>query len=487
MVDGAALRVTITRLTRLVRQRRMLFYGLRGLVWGLCLAIVPVALRTVLGPWALPVAGGAAVAGALIGLLYGALLRVPAVDALGLADRAFDLKDRLATAHDLLGRPERGALADAAIEDAEGHARQIRLEQAVPWRWPRELRLLPAPVLVLAALPYLPPIPIPDISMPNFTPAAEDEKKAEPAGPAQAIERPAPKKVEKVERVEMQDRDYQTRPNPENREHAKGDLAAAFKDTNVATKRPDFSSFLKQGDDRIRLLERVDSLPDLQRDFTQSEYKVMFRKSRSLLSGIDPRQLTPEKLRQLLEEMQRMGRRPGSGTGGEGDWGQEMMEGAEALDRGQMSKALEAMERALEKMRAQEERERGGKGLHGGRDRKDGQRGGSGRPGEDEPDFGEGMGSLPGKGTNPGWRGDPTERLGQNPFDIGVEGQMRKGRRESYDTNLLGKGAQNPSRMPSMSVVTQYRKMMEEALAKEAIPLDYRSQVRDYFQSLEER
>ena len=52
---------------------------------------------------------------------------------------------------------------------------------------------------------------------------------------------------------------------------------------------------------------------------------------------------------------------------------------------------------------------------------------------------------------------------------------------------MLGKGAQNPSRLPSMSVVTQYRKMMEEALAKESIPLDYRSQVRDYFQALEER
>jgi hypothetical protein len=488
MVDGAALRVTITRLTRLIRQRRAVFYGLRGLVWGLCLAIVPVALRTVLGQWALPAAGGLAGGGALIGVLYGLLLRVPPVDALGLADRAFDLKDRLATANELLGRPDRGPLAEAAIEDAEGHAGQIRPERAVPWRWPREVRVLPAPVLVLAALPYLPPVPIPDISMPTFTPATEEEKKPEAAGPAQAIERPAPKKVERAERVEMQDRDYQTRPNPENREHAKGDLAAAFKDTNVATKRPDFSSFLKQGDDRIRLLERVDSLPDLQRDFTQSEYKVMFRKSRNLLSGIDPRQLTPEKLKQLLEEMQRMGRRPGSGSGGEGDWGQEMMEGAEALDRGQMGKALEAMERALEKMRAMEERDKGGKGLQGGRDRgRDGQRGGSGRPGEDEPDFGEGMGSLPGKGTNPGWRGDPSTRLGQNPFDIGVEGQMRKGRRESYDTNLLGKGAQNPSRMPSMSVVTQYRKMMEEALAKESIPLDYRSQVRDYFQSLEER
>jgi hypothetical protein len=486
MAHGAALGFTISRLTRLVRQRRALFYGVRGLTWGLCLAVVPVALRAMVGPWALPAAGGLAAAGLLVGLLYGMLLRVPPVDALGLADRAFDLKDRLATAHDLLGRQDRGALAEAAIEDAEQHARQITLGRAVPWRWPREVKLLPAPVLVLAVLPYLPPIPVPDVSMPSFTPAADEEKKPEATGPQQAIERPTPKKAEAVERVEMQDRDYQTRPNPESREHAKGDLAAAFKDTNVATKRPDFSSFLKQGDDRIRLLERVDSLPDLQRDFTQSQYKVMFRKSRSLMSGMDPRQMTPEKLRQLLEEMNRMGRRPGSGGPGEGDWGQEMMEGAEALDRGQMDKAMQAMERALEKMRAQEERDRGGKGLQGGRGR-DGDRGRGGRPGEDEPDFGEGQGSLPGKGTNPGWRGDPTTRLGQNPFDIGVEGQMRKGRRESYDTNMLGKGAHNPSRMPSMSVVTQYRKMMEEALAKEAIPLDYRSQVRDYFQALEER
>jgi hypothetical protein len=488
MADGAALGFTISRLTRLVRQRRALFYGVRGLAWGLCLAVLPVALRTTLGIWALPAAGGLAAGGALAGILYGMLLRVPAPDALGLADRAFDLKDRLATAHDLMGRADRGALADAAIADAERHARPLALHRAVPWRWPREAKLLPAPVLALAVLPYLPPVPMPDVSMPSFTPATEEEKKPEATGPQQVIERPTPKKAETVERVEMQDRDYQTRPNPDSREHAKGDLAAAFKDTNVATKRPDFSSFLKQGDDRIRLLERVDSLPDLQRDFTQSQYKVMFRKSRSLLSGIDPRQLTPERLRQLLDEMNRMGRRPGSGSGGEGDWGQEIMEGAEALDRGQMSKAMEAMERALEKMRAQEERDRGGKGLQGGKDRgREGQRGGSGRPGEDEPDFGEGQGSLPGKGTNPGWKGDPTTRLGQNPFDIGVEGQMRKGRRESYDTNMLGKGAQNPSRLPSMSVVTQYRKMMEEALAKEAIPLDYRSQVRDYFQALEER
>jgi hypothetical protein len=38
-----------------------------------------------------------------------------------------------------------------------------------------------------------------------------------------------------------------------------------------------------------------------------------------------------------------------------------------------------------------------------------------------------------------------------------------------------------------MSVLSQYRKMMEEALAKESIPLDYRTQVKEYFQALEER
>ena len=44
MAHGAALGLTITRLTRLIRQRRALFYGVRGLAWGLCLAVVPVAL-----------------------------------------------------------------------------------------------------------------------------------------------------------------------------------------------------------------------------------------------------------------------------------------------------------------------------------------------------------------------------------------------------------------------------------------------------------
>ncbi len=70
---------------------------------------------------------------------------------------------------------------------------------------------------------------------------------------------------------------------------------------------------------------------------------------------------------------------------------------------------------------------------------------------------------------------------------MALSGEQRQGRREAYDTNLRGRGAQNPSRLPYATVFSQYRKLMEEALAKEPIPFEYRTQIRDYFQSLEER
>jgi hypothetical protein len=488
MEPGTAIRFTVHRLTRLIRQRRAFYYGLRGLVWGLVIAVLPVALRALSPTLALLIAGGIVLAGAIIGAVYGLLLRIPPDDAVRLVDRTFGLYDRLGTAVDLLRTEDATGLRAAAIQDGATHVAGLDLRRAVAWRWPREVRFLPVPVLILVVLPYLPPIPIPDVQLPALTPTADEEKQRERVGAPQVTERPVAKKPEAAQRVQMQEREYAQRQTPPDREQAKGDLAAAFKDTNVASKRPDFSSFLKQGDERIRMLERVDSLPDLQRDFTQSPYKVMFRKARNLLGGMDPRQVSPERLRQLLEEMNRMGRRPG-GAGQPGDWGQEMMEGSEALEQGQMSRALDAMERALDKMRALDERERGGKSLDGSRNQggrgRDGQRGG---PGEGMDEFGpEGQGSLPGKGTNPGWRGDPSNRLGQSPIDMGVEGQTRKGRKEGYDTNMVGRGAQNPSRLPSMSVLSQYRKMMEEALAKESIPLDYRTQVKEYFQALEER
>jgi hypothetical protein len=165
----------------------------------------------------------------------------------------------------------------------------------------------------------------------------------------------------------------------------------------------------------------------------------------------------------------------------------------DALEGGQTDKAMEAMERALSKMRSMEDRSRDGKGLRGGResdrrgqrsrDRGTGQQGGPG----DEGDYPEGEGMLPGKGKSPQAKGDPTQRLKGNPFDVGVEGESRPGKRDALDTNMIGRGANMPSRLQYLGVLGQYRKMMEESIAREQVPRDFQTQVKEYFQSLDEK
>jgi hypothetical protein len=232
----------------------------------------------------------------------------------------------------------------------------------------------------------------------------------------------------------------------------------------------------------------VDRLPDLKRDYTQTQQRMIFQKAKSLRGGIDPKQFSPEKLRELLNEMERLGRK-----GGSGGWSGDAMDGMEALEQGQTDRAMEAMERALAKMRAMEERGQDGKGLRGGREgdrRGPGGRergpGQGGAPGE-EGDFPEGEGSLPGRGKSGNPKGDPSQRLRADPFDVGVEGEARPGRKDAMDTNLLGRGGNMPSRLHYLGVIGQYRKMMEESIAREQVPRDYQTQVKEYFQALEER
>src|SRR2546429_9970399 len=122
-----------------------------------------------------------------------------------------------------------------------------------------------------------------------------------------------------------------------------GDLSAVFKDTSLANQRPDFNSFLKKGDERWKMLEQVDRLPDLQSDFTASQYKMVFKKSKALTGGLRPDQISPQKLKELLEEMERLGRKNG------GNWGQDAGEGMEALEGGHSDKAMEAMQEAADK------------------------------------------------------------------------------------------------------------------------------------------
>ncbi|PYN14168.1 MAG: hypothetical protein DME05_16350, partial [Candidatus Rokuibacteriota bacterium] len=233
---------------------------------------------------------------------------------------------------------------------------------------------------------------------------------------------------------------------------------------------------LKKGDERLKMLEQMDRVPDLQSDFTSSNYKMVFRKSKALTGGLKPNQISPQKLRELLEEMERLGRKGGN-------WGGDAMEGMEALEGGQTDRALEAMQKALDKMRAMDDAERSGKGLRGGRENERGSRsrdrGRGDGMGGDEQDFGEGRSGSP--------KGEATQRLRANPFDVGVEGESRQGRKDGYDTNLTGRGGSMASRLQYLGVIGQYRKAMEDAITREQVPRDYHDQIRNYFQSLDER
>ena len=264
-----------------------------------------------------------------------------------------------------------------------------------------------------------------------------------------------------------------------------GDLSAIFKDTSLASQRPDFNSFMKKGDERLRMLEQVDRLPDLQSDFTSSQYKMVYRKSKALTGGLRPDQISPQKLRELLEEMERLGRKGG------GNWSGDAMEGMEALEGGQPDRALDAMQKALDKMRAMDEAQRSGKGLRGGREN---ERSGRGRDrargdgmGPEDQDFGEGEGLMPGRGRSGSPKGEATQRLRANPYDVGVEGESRRGRKDGYDTNLTGRGGSMASRLQYLGVIGQYRKAMEDAITREQVPRDFHDQIRSYFQALDER
>jgi hypothetical protein len=471
----------LRHVTRQIRRRRAERLALRGAFWGAVAAAVALLFKGPLGLVAVALAGALFLLGTLGGAVWGAARRVRPLDAAWLTDRAYDLADRVATTLEWAERPDRPPLVAALVEDTLERLRALEPRTIVRRVWPGEVRWLPVPLVVALALAWAPPLPLPDRFLPDLAVDGE-EQRAEERGRGDLLEdRARPAAREQARRPAVEERDFAQRAGGGGAAAA-GDLAAIFKDTALASQRPDFNSFLKKGDERLRLLEQVDRLPDLQTDFTNTQYKMIFRRSKELTGGLRPDQISPQKLRELLEEMERLGRKGG------GSWGGDASEGMEALEYGQTDRALEAMKKALDKMRAMEEQGRAGKGLRGGRESGRGREPGrGGESGGDDFDYTEGEGLLPGRGKSASPKGEASQRLRANPYDVGVEGEARRGRKQGYDTNLMGRTGPMPSRLQYLGVVGQYRKMMEDAITREQVPRDYHAQIRDYFQALDER
>lgn len=467
-------------LARRLRLVRACAACIRFLVLGLALALVPLVLKG-LYPAAGPAAALVLTASlTILGFLYGLLVRLSLPRVARLADQRLQFKERLTSAEEHLRLSEPDDVARAQMAETVARLQGIRPRAVFPLRLPREAAWAPPVAALALALALLPPLPLrlPTRTDDPVTQEAKADEEARERGLEQKPTKPAPPNTQfakgreqKAQRGPLSPRDHQ------------GDLAAVFKDTKVSEQRPDFGSFVKQGDERLKLLARPDSLPDLSRDFTQSPYQVAIRRMQEQLRSGRLQGLTWDQIERLLSEMGQS--QQGSGGSGLPD---DLMGELGGDNEGSPDKMLSALSRALDRLRDKGgDSQAKGKGLKEASGGRDGKQQAQGEGDSDGREDGSAAGSLPGTERSLQTRGDSTPRITGQKQDSMLEGDLREGQTEAYNTNLSGGGAQNPSRLPFMDVYSQYKKSMEETLTKEPIPFNYREQVKQYFQSLEAR
>lgn len=415
-----------------------------------------------------------------LGALYGVSRPLSRLQAARLADARLCLKERLATAVEVLENGESGEVAAALLKDAAKTAQRISAKEVFPFRPLQEGRLL---LLLALAFFLLPPLP--------FQRGA-GENGAKEGSPARRVEGLKEEKSLKILDV-TQGSDSSEPPSSPRGSSLKrepwGELPTLFKDTKLDQEQLGFQGFLQEADERLRLLGDAKTLPSASRQALTNSSRVPLRqgkepppgKTQSLNKPSGP---SKDDLGQLFQAMKDL-------NGELGPSGQDLGKSQQALNEAGLAReSKEPSEGALR--RRQEGGERLSKGLQGIPEQE------STSQKEGAKDMGQGSGKKgdpsPGLGRAPDEQGEPTPRkMGEPSLKIDepnrrldLSGQTREQGVESFETELLGEGTRVPSRLSYMDVLAQYRRMMEEEIGREAIPFDYREQVKRYFLSLEE-
>ena len=164
----------------------------------------------------------------------------------------------------------------------------------------------------------------------------------------------------------------------------------------------------------------------------------------------------------------------------------DVNEGLDALEEGNTEEAMNSMQSALSKLRAQEERERNSRSISGARERtQEDSEDGSGSRGASGSNSNDRMGYSSGGQKGASSTGKATPRLRSTPYDAAIEGQ-RRGRMPSVETQQTTRPQSIASQLQVMGDMIQYRRAMEDAITREQVPRDYHDQIRDYFKSLQD-
>ena len=468
-----AIQVRIASLARRVRWHRGITWGTRGLLCSLLAALPLLVARSALpGPTALWLVGLLLV-GTGGGLCYGLVQPVPLRDLARLVEERLHLNTRLSTAVECAERGDRSPFACALYADALRTLPRFTGTDVLPMRLPREgWGLIPTAAMALL-LWTAPPLRVHGVGLLEH--ATRDARTREEGAAPKADDETAQPAT--LEVPEFRDRRWQAGRAPSSR--LAREMDAVFQDSPLAKDRPDFSSFVVGGDERMRFLGRPQAIPDLKGEDLRSPYQIVVQKMQELSEG-GTRKLTPDEMRRLLDEVRRLGKKGGLPGLAGSPGSEELMDATGEAGR-------EALERALEGLRKQDEaRLKGSQVLpETGR----GPRAAQGAPGgeeaaEEERGRDDAFGTFAGRGKSEGLRGEPTPRIETTPRTIGLQGEAGAGASQVYNTNLLGAGQGGKATLPRADILTRYRQMMEEALSRDRIPPDYREQVKTYFDSL---
>src|SRR3954470_8537665 len=245
------LQALLARVSHEVRLRRGERGAWRGAFWGAVAAVVVVAFKGALADAAVPAALILLLAAPIIEAVRSACRKVDPLTAARLADRRLGLSDRVATAVEWTGQREKTAFSDALMADALAQVERVGsgsggfLQRAVP----REARFLVVPLIALAVLVQAPPIPGPE----DWLQQLRSGKSRDEAPSLSLMDR-----LKALSGNLLQKNPFSTQEAaPANASDAKSATEAAeFKDKAIAKQRSDFSSFVKKGDERLRMLER---------------------------------------------------------------------------------------------------------------------------------------------------------------------------------------------------------------------------------------
>ena len=353
MPDPIILERLVSEVGKQIRLRRAEFYGLRGLFAGAVLALVPlVAARAARS-------AGARLRGRPAGRRDSSSepctdwpLKLPPGDVARLADRGYQLQDRVATSLEWGARPDRtpswtrssptprrastpspgGGSSRASCRASEAH---------------------PAPLVAGLLLSIAPPIPLPQGGLPTFSVSKEDEedKPKERAGDMQSTDRPTRAKRDPIQRADLQERNMVPRAGAGGSEPARGPLGRV--QGHVA----------RVEGARLQLVpqERRRAHPHARAGGPSSRSAAGLYAAPDQ-GGVPARQGAARRARSEQEgvpgEAPRAAERDGAPRAqGRGQhWSGDVSEGMEALEGGQTDKAMDAMERALSKMRQLEDR-----------------------------------------------------------------------------------------------------------------------------------